>query len=349
MSDTTATEVGPPAGARPGQAPSRPRSARAARRCSGCPRRARAPTRARRARADRRVQTSLPIPLGVRHLSDRAPELPRVVEIHGVDAGDRPRRDLLGAHVRPQRQPSQIASFARASKPSTSSAGSASASPSSWAFAQRLRERHPRIRHARQDVVAGAVQDPEHPRDAVARQPVAQRGDDRDAAGPPSPRTAAGTRARARATQRRAAVGDELLVGRDDRFAGVEGALHPRRPRAPCRPSARRRCLPGGQHLVDVVGPPDARGDPVDALAGDVAVEDGGQLDAGRRLLGEDACHRSADRAEPEQRDAPPWAGIGARVGGHMWSSREPSIVGGPQRTRQIYGDYESIMTPDAI
>ena len=138
--------------------------------------------------------------------------------------------------------------------------------------AQGLRERHPRIGHAREDVVAGAVQDPEHPR---MRSPASPS---RSAAmigmPPPTEPSKRSWHPRSRAQrQRRAAVGDELLVRRHDRFAGVEGALHPR-PRG-LRAAhqldhdvCRRR-----QHLVDVVGPPDARGDPVDALAGDVRLK----------------------------------------------------------------------------
>ena len=84
----------------------------------------------------------------------------------------------------------RIASFACASNPSMSCDGSASASPSACASASASQNGSRSTLHPAEDVIAGAVQDPRNPRQAVAGQPVLDRADHRHAARRPPPRTA---------------------------------------------------------------------------------------------------------------------------------------------------------------
>ena len=91
--------------------------------------------------------------------------------------------------------------------------------------------------HAREDVVAGAVEDAVEARDGVAGERLAQRLDDRDAAGRrglEGERDAIGL---GQLGQRHAVMGEQRLVGGDDRFAGRQRGLD--RVPWPARPSRR--------------------------------------------------------------------------------------------------------------
>ena len=58
------------------------------------------------------------------------------------------------------------------------------------------------------------------------------------------------------------------------------------------------------QHVVDVVGPPDRGRHPVDALAGDAAIEDVHQLDARHVTVAENLRDGLPHGSEPEQAHA---------------------------------------------
>ena len=95
-------------------------------------------------------------------------------------------------------------------------------------FLQAILERQPLLLHAREDVIAGAVQDAVDAADLVARQPFAQRLHDRDAA---RDRGLEGERHAlllGELRQRHAVLGEQRLVGGDDRLAGRQRRLHRR-------------------------------------------------------------------------------------------------------------------------
>ena len=104
MSETTATEVGPPPAPDPEKTVSPPYWPRSTTMFWLPATRARADSRGHERGPHGRVQPALVIPLRVRDLADGAPELPRVREVHRLDDGDRSRRNPLRLHVRPQRR-----------------------------------------------------------------------------------------------------------------------------------------------------------------------------------------------------------------------------------------------------
>jgi hypothetical protein len=114
---------------------------------------------------------------------------------------------------------------------------------------------------------------------------------------------------------------DQLLVGGDHGLARVERTLHPATRRLDAAHQLDHDVGGGVEHVADVFRPPHSRRHPVDALAGDPAIEDVRQLHAGRRLFAQDAGDGRADRAEAKERDAAACAGIGrggvAARGGH--------------------------------
>ena len=166
--------------------------------------------------------------------------------------------------------------------------------------------------HARQDVVAGAVEDPVEARDGVAGQRLAQGLDHRDAAGG---RGLEGERHAARlghAGEREPVPGEKRLVGRDHVLAGLEGRLDGGLggPVAAADQLDDAIDLAGAGEIARVVEPAVA-GDVDAAVAGAVARRDGGDAHGaaaarGERVLlpGEDAHHGSADRAEAGDADA---------------------------------------------
>ena len=188
--------------------------------------------------------------------------------------------------------------------PSMSWDGSASASPSDCASAERLRKRHAVALHAAQDVVARAVQDARDARERVAGQAVFDRADDRHAArdrrlephvtaGPPRGLEQLG-----------AGVRDDLFVGGDDRLSRRERAPDPLFRRRPSADELHEHVDIVGQRVVDVLGPADRGVEPVHTLALDVAIADDHHLQLRRPQIVQEARDRAADRAEPGDGDA---------------------------------------------
>jgi hypothetical protein len=194
----------------------------------------------------------------------------------------------------------RMASFARASKPSTSSVGSASANPSSWARLSASANDEPpdmlvRMKlHVplRMPVTLTSWSPPMPSRSApITGMPPATAASKAQMAPPLGGELA----------ERRPVMRDELLVRGDDRSARVEGASHPRAGRIASSHDLHDHVRVGRENVLDVARPDDVAGDPVDAPARGVADEDVGQAHTGGWPLGQDAGHRPAHGAEPEQ------------------------------------------------
>ena len=183
---------------------------------------------------------------------------------------------------------------------------------------QRVAESRAAVRHAREDVVARAVEDARARARCDRRRGRPERGDDRDAAGDRAleAQVAAAARGHARAAPPpRCAISCLFAVTTD--LPRVERALHPRargvdaadqldddvrggrRGRRRCRRSSGRSREPSRR-----------------ACGATPRLKMCVSSHAGRRLLAEDARHRAADGAEPEERDA---AGRARRRIGRGW------------------------------
>ena len=88
---------------------------------------------------------------------------------------------------------------------------------------QRVGVGRARLGHPREDVVGGAVDDAHHAGDALPHQRLAQRPDDRDAAGDRRLEEQVDAGALGRLEQLGAVLGEQLLVAGDDRLARLEG------------------------------------------------------------------------------------------------------------------------------
>ena len=115
-----------------------------------------------------------------------------------------------------------IAALAAASKPSTSAVGIALGVAQRLGLGQRVGVRLPALGHAGEDVVGRAVDDAHHPADRLAGQRLAQRPDQRDAAGHRRLEQQVDAGRGRGLEQLGAAVGQELLVAGDHRLAGLE-------------------------------------------------------------------------------------------------------------------------------
>ncbi len=80
-----------------------------------------------------------------------------------------------------------------------------------------------RLRHPREDVVGGAVDDAHHAGDALAHQRLAERPDDRDATRDGGLEEEVDAGALGRLEELRPVLGEQLLVAGDDRLARLEG------------------------------------------------------------------------------------------------------------------------------
>ena len=75
-----------------------------------------------------------------------------------------------------------------------------------------------------------------------------------------------------------AVKGDKFFVGGDDAFAGFKSAAHPASGWIETAGKLDDDIDIGGEDCVDVFAPDHARGNPIDALARDAAIEDVGEL-----------------------------------------------------------------------
>ncbi len=134
--------------------------------------------------------------------------------------------------------------------------------------------------HVREDEVAGAVDDAGEAGDAVALKTLESGGDDGDATGDGSVEAELGVVFLGDAGEVRAAIGDELLVGGDDGFAGLEGAGEPGGDGIESADGFDEDVDVGVEDVVYIFGPLGGGGDRLLrlglTLAGDVAVVDVG-------------------------------------------------------------------------
>ena len=160
--------------------------------------------------------------------------------------------------------------------------------------------------HRRHDVVAGAVQDPVNAAEPVAREALAERLDDGDAAGDGGFVTEMTMRPLRGLGERRAVMGEQRLVGRHQMLAVGESRLR-ERPRGALRPADQfDDDIDGGVggERSGVIPPLDpAERDP--AILALVARRDRNHLDRPARPLLEQRCvvaqereHATADRAQ---------------------------------------------------
>ena len=155
--------------------------------------------------------------------------------------------------------------------------------------------------HARQDVVAGAVEDAGDGRQPVASDSFAQAADDRDAAADGGLEQEIDASLGGTVEQRAPVCRDQLLVGGDDRPAGIERRFMPRARRLQPANDLDDDVHVGVEDILDALGPDDRRRNPVDTLPGDVTIEDVRQRQQAVATFHDQARHRLAHGAEPEQ------------------------------------------------
>ena len=100
--------------------------------------------------------------------------------------------------------------------------------------------------------------------------------------------------------------GQELLVGRDDAGALLQGPAHPAASRIDPADDFDHRIRLRREEFVHILGPCHRRRDPAGALACDAAVEDVRELESigELRTFSQNAGDRPAHGAKAEQRDA---------------------------------------------
>ena len=155
--------------------------------------------------------------------------------------------------------------------------------------------------HAAEHVVACAVEDAADAGDVVGGLAVEEAGDDGDAAGYGCSVDELDGVSFGEAQEACAAIGDELLVGRDDGFARGDGGADPGFGGLEAAHELNDDVDFGGEDIVDVPGPDGVGGDVLcggrSALALDVAVVDVGQFEAGvlpcREHAGDGAAYGS--------------------------------------------------------
>ena len=128
-----------------------------------------------------------------------------------------------------------IAALARRRSPRRRRSGRARRSPSACASASASAYDGALLGHPGEDVVGRAVDDAHHPADALAGERLAQRPDERDAAGDRRLEEQVDAGAVGRLEQLGADVGEQLLVGGDDRLAGLQRVERSARGPARCR------------------------------------------------------------------------------------------------------------------
>ena len=185
------------------------------------------------------------------------------------------RRGIASAATRrPSPTADRIASLAWASPPSTSAVGSASAYPRFLRLPQRVRKRNLPCFHARQHIVAGAVQHPEHPLQPIAGQTFPHRPDDGYASGDRRLEQQVAP-VFGRDLQEIASLpGHDLLVRRDDRLAGLERLSNPLRGRFQAADELDHDIRIGAQDGAEIGCPGDGVRHPVDDLPFDAPVAD---------------------------------------------------------------------------
>ncbi len=277
-------------------------------------------------------------------------QLDDVAEFPGrFDVGRRHPGDPLGIHVaghhlRPEGDGGQDGGLGRGVEALDVGGGVAFGVAQRLGLGQGLVERRPRFGHAGQHEVGGAVDDPGDAADPVAGQGLPQRPQQRDPAAHRRLEQEVDAVGLGRLEQLPAEVGQQLLVGRDDGLAGLQGGQDQRAGRFDAADHLDDD-IDGGvaDHLVGVVG--EAVGVEVDvALLGQVADGDLGHLDldAGPGLddggvAVEEADERGADVAAAQQPDPDDSAAVGDRLGrqGHASSRRSRSSTVSRRTTRR--------------
>jgi hypothetical protein len=183
--------------------------------------------------------------------------------------------------------------------------------PELLGLGEHVRVRRPLLGHAGEDVVGGAVQDPDDARDAVPRERLLERLDDRDGTRHRRLEGEVDAGAARQLGELRPLVRDQLLVGRDHRLAELQGPPHQRRGEAATPHDLDDQVdVVGLDHRHRIVGVDLGRQGQVADL-GEVADGHPGDLQpsagAGGQVLGaavEDGGDAAADGAAAEQADA---------------------------------------------
>jgi hypothetical protein len=100
-----------------------------------------------------------------------------------------------------------------------------------------------------------------------------------------------------------AVFGDELFVAGDGGFSGFKSAANPGTSGLETACEFNDDVNVGAQDFVEVLGPDNVAGDPVDFLAGDAAVEDVRELKAFGLEIAEDARNGAANGSESQDGD----------------------------------------------
>jgi hypothetical protein len=236
----------------------------------------------------------------VRDLADGAVERARVPEIDGIHQRHRAGRNVGRRHLHAQPHGAEDGQLRARVEALDVVCWIGFGEPQLLGALERLGKRRA-AGHARQDEVARAVEDAGDADELVAADAIAERADHRNAAGHRRFEAQMTPPLGGELAERGPVMRDELLVRGDDRSARVEGASHPRAGRIASSHNLHDHVRVGRENVLDVARPDDVVWDPVDAPARGVADEDVGQADTGGRPLGQDAGHRPAHGAEPEQ------------------------------------------------
>jgi hypothetical protein len=172
--------------------------------------------------------------LGDRQQLHRVPELPRERYVLGRDVPDPLDVDVLQGAPPAGGEPDQDRQLVRRVDAVDVERRVGLRQPRLLGLGEHLGERLPLLRHAGEDVVAGAVDDPVDPEDPVRREPLPHRADDGDAAADARLETDVDALFGHRVHDLRPALRQERLVRRDDRLAVADRLQEEvlRRPRA---------------------------------------------------------------------------------------------------------------------
>ncbi len=200
-------------------------------------------------------------------LTNGTTHLPGVEKIHlgkGIDAAS---LDGARRHVNTQRDLREDRQLGLRIDPLDILRGIRLGQPEGLCLHQRIAKRQTVALHTAQDVVAGTVQDAGHTRQTVARQPVLDSADDRDASGDRCLEAQMAAGARRLSQQVGAGVRDDLLVRGHDRLAGPQCFPNPLLSRRASSNQFDDDINVVAERVVDAFRPAYGWMDPVDVLS----------------------------------------------------------------------------------
>ena len=241
-------------------------------------------------------------PFSPGYLPDRAVETPRVHEIDAVDRRNSPARNTLRIDLAAEPDGHQDRDLrARIVSIDVGRRIRLGIAQGLGLF-QRIGKRQPLGVHARQDVIAGAVEDAGDAKQPISRQPFAHRADDGNAARDRRLEQQLALHLPRERQQLDAVRRDELLVGGDHRLAGLQRSPNQLSRRLETAHQLDDDMSVRVDHRVEAVGPLHVRRNPVDLLPLDAAVADEGELQRRMNVAQENSGNRSAYRAEADER-----------------------------------------------